>query len=440
MNIKEAEKLSGVSVRNIRFYEQKGLLKPARNTENDYREYCEEDIRRLQMIRALRMVDMPLEQIREVVDGKMELRQAAVLQKEKLEEQIKKIKTVMKFCEELSQTDPDQVSEVLMRMDEPENRKILFKRWKFDYAEFARNNLLPLGAGLLPMAVGLIMYLPLLLAGLLAPAYLITLTLLILGLWGYLGYRMYKQNNRKKSIALFFVFPVAALALLFVDGIPANARSAYALYFLHAVSLGSALELWPHQGNMAYIVGFAVNTVCFFLGCLLRTVVDRKRGADRKTALGRWVSERPYVELSLILLLVMILLIPPAFIIDIAPSRSAQHVYEKYSYVDTCMAWSDGKSVFFETSEEFAELARFEEWESKYTWFGIGEEVLAIDRESVQKGAHLEFYSGNCVKVYTRGFLGGDSTKYFIVPDGVIEALAQYIKDHTITDPSGWNP
>ena len=206
MNIKDAERLSGVSVRNIRFYEQKGLLKPARNAENDYREYCEEDIRRLQLIRALRMVDMPLEQIRAVVDGKMELRQAALLQKEKLEEQIKKIKTVMKFCEELSQTDPDQVSEVLMRMDEPENRKLFFKSWKFDYAEFARNNLLPLGAGALPMAIGLIVVFPLLLARLFAPAYIITLTLLVQGFWGYLGYRLYRPNSWKKRIILFFIF------------------------------------------------------------------------------------------------------------------------------------------------------------------------------------------------------------------------------------------
>lgn len=432
MNIKEAEKLSGVSVRNIRFYEQKGLIKPARNAENDYREYYDEDIRQLQLIRALRMVDMPLEQIREVVNGEVELRLAATLQKEKLEEQIKRIKTVVKFCDELSRADVEHVPEVLMRMDEPENRKILFKRWKFDYAEFARNNLLPLGAGLLPMAAGLIVYLPLLVAGLLAPAYIITLTLLVLGLWGYLGYRMYKQNQRMKKIALFFAVPVAALVLLFVDGIPANARSAYTLYFLHASVLGTVLELWPHQGNMAYIIGFAVNTACFFLGCLVRAVVDRKRGADGKTALGRWLSERPYVELSLFFLLVFLLLIPPAFIIDIAPSRSAQHVYETYSYVDTCMAWSDGRSVYFETSEEFAKLARFEEWESKYTWFGFGEEVLVIDRDSVQNRPHLEFYSGNCVKVYTSGFLGPGTTKYFRVPDGVIEALEQYIKDHTI--------
>lgn len=249
MNIKEAEKLSGVSVRNIRFYEQKGLLKPARNAENDYREYSDDDIRRLQLIRALRMVDMPLEQIREVVDGKMELQQAAVLQREKLEEQIKRIKTVVKFCDELSRTDVEHVPEVLMRMDEPENRKILFKRWIFDYAEFARNNLLPLGAGVLPMAVGLIMYLPLLLATLLAPAYLITLTLLVLILWGYQGYRIYTQKNRMKKIVLFLVFPVAAFVLLFADWIPANARSAYTLYFLPTVFLSSALSFGRTKGT-----------------------------------------------------------------------------------------------------------------------------------------------------------------------------------------------
>ena len=73
MNIKEAEKLSGVSSRNIRFYEQKGLIKPRRNTENDYREYSEEEIQRLKLIRALRMVDMPMDQIRKVIDGKVPL-------------------------------------------------------------------------------------------------------------------------------------------------------------------------------------------------------------------------------------------------------------------------------------------------------------------------------------------------------------------------------
>lgn len=138
MNIKEAEKATGVSSRNIRFYEQKGLLKPSRNRENDYREYSAGDIQRLQLIRALRMVDMPLEQIREVLDGKVELHKAAIMQKEKLEEQIKKLKTVIRFCEELSEAEPENVSEVLMRMDEPENRKFLSKKWMTDFAEILK--------------------------------------------------------------------------------------------------------------------------------------------------------------------------------------------------------------------------------------------------------------------------------------------------------------
>ena len=54
MNIKQAEALSGVSRRNIRFYEQAGLLHPDRDPENDYRIYTEEDIRTLKLIRTLR--------------------------------------------------------------------------------------------------------------------------------------------------------------------------------------------------------------------------------------------------------------------------------------------------------------------------------------------------------------------------------------------------
>ncbi len=47
MNIKDAEARSGVSKQNIRFYERQGLLAPARDPGNDYREYNEEDIRTL---------------------------------------------------------------------------------------------------------------------------------------------------------------------------------------------------------------------------------------------------------------------------------------------------------------------------------------------------------------------------------------------------------
>ena len=62
MNIKQAAEQSGVSARNIRYYEQAGLLTPARNPENEYRIYSQADVRALKLIRMLRTLDMPVEE------------------------------------------------------------------------------------------------------------------------------------------------------------------------------------------------------------------------------------------------------------------------------------------------------------------------------------------------------------------------------------------
>ena len=88
MNIKEAEYQTGISRRNIRFYEQKGMLHPARNQDNDYRDYSPQDIERLKLIRALRMVDMSLENIRDVLQGTATLEQAVAAQEAQLQRKI----------------------------------------------------------------------------------------------------------------------------------------------------------------------------------------------------------------------------------------------------------------------------------------------------------------------------------------------------------------
>ena len=43
MKVKEVETITGIKSKNIRFYEQQGLLCPARN-DNGYREYTDIDI------------------------------------------------------------------------------------------------------------------------------------------------------------------------------------------------------------------------------------------------------------------------------------------------------------------------------------------------------------------------------------------------------------
>ncbi len=64
MKINEVESLVGITRRNIRFYEKEGLLTPARNSQNGYREYGGAEVEALKQIKLLRKLGVPLDEIR----------------------------------------------------------------------------------------------------------------------------------------------------------------------------------------------------------------------------------------------------------------------------------------------------------------------------------------------------------------------------------------
>ena len=70
MKINEVERLIGITKKNIRFYEEQGLLNPNRNKENGYRDYNEDDIRTLEQIKLLRKLGLPLDEIRMMQAGR----------------------------------------------------------------------------------------------------------------------------------------------------------------------------------------------------------------------------------------------------------------------------------------------------------------------------------------------------------------------------------
>ena len=70
MKINEVERLIGITKKNIRFYEEQGLLTPNRNKENGYRDYNEDDIRTLEQIKLLRKLGLPLDEIRMMQAGR----------------------------------------------------------------------------------------------------------------------------------------------------------------------------------------------------------------------------------------------------------------------------------------------------------------------------------------------------------------------------------
>ena len=136
MNIKQAETLSGVSRQNIRFYEREGLITPDRNPENDYREYHEGHIETLKQIRALRMVDMPLDSIRQLLRGSCTMQEAASSQEKALAAKAEELQIAIRFCRELSSVERLEeldVDTLLSRMEQPENKKELFAQWLEDY-------------------------------------------------------------------------------------------------------------------------------------------------------------------------------------------------------------------------------------------------------------------------------------------------------------------
>ena len=86
MKIKQVEELVGITSKNIRFYEEQGLLQP-RRTENGYRDYRTEDVELLKKIKLFRKLGVPVEQIHRLFQGQISVdecleNQKAVLQKE----------------------------------------------------------------------------------------------------------------------------------------------------------------------------------------------------------------------------------------------------------------------------------------------------------------------------------------------------------------------
>lgn len=254
MNIKEAEVLSGVSRRNIRFYEQKGLLKPGRNRENDYREYSEGDITTLKLIRALRMLDMPLEKIRDVLEGKLSLNIAVTEHKQKLCQRIKELETAVHFCDAFTTAECLNVEEVLCQMDKPENRENLSKRGEWDHADTIIRVIALLGAGLIPCGAGVIFGLIALVCVTDMPVLSWAMTVTALVLWGAFGCWLWGQGNWLRNGLLIHVIPLVSCICYFCAG-----------YF--AVSpIQEALDLIAVYGYLPIIgtyspVVVAVNTL-----------------------------------------------------------------------------------------------------------------------------------------------------------------------------------
>jgi DNA-binding transcriptional MerR regulator len=95
-SVKQLARLAGVSVRTLHLYDQLGLLKPAIRTEARYRLYGEAELLRLQQILFYKELEIPLQEIGEILDDpEFDLLQALKAHRQALQDKGKKITAML---------------------------------------------------------------------------------------------------------------------------------------------------------------------------------------------------------------------------------------------------------------------------------------------------------------------------------------------------------
>jgi Cu(I)-responsive transcriptional regulator len=111
MNIGEAAKASGVSVKMIRHYEAIGLLPAATRTESGYRIYRPEDVHALRFIRNARDLGFPLVEIEELLGlwrdrarASAEVKRLALAHVAAIEKKVRSLQAVGETLRHLAET------------------------------------------------------------------------------------------------------------------------------------------------------------------------------------------------------------------------------------------------------------------------------------------------------------------------------------------------
>ena len=101
MKINQVEELVGITKKNIRFYEDEGLLNPERNPANGYREYSLKDVDVLLKIKFLRHLAISIEEIRKLQSGNKDFNDVLKDQLDYYDKSIADYMTLKDFCGEI---------------------------------------------------------------------------------------------------------------------------------------------------------------------------------------------------------------------------------------------------------------------------------------------------------------------------------------------------
>jgi len=98
--VSEVAELAGISVRTLHYYDEVGLLQPEYVTDAGYRMYSENDLDRLQQILFFRELDLPLKQIKDILQSPdFDRREALLMHRKMLLEKRRRLDKVLETLE-----------------------------------------------------------------------------------------------------------------------------------------------------------------------------------------------------------------------------------------------------------------------------------------------------------------------------------------------------
>ena len=134
MKINEVERQVGITKKNIRFYEDQGLISPERNLSNGYREYSERDVLLLLKIKLLRRLAIPIEEIRKLLEGRLTLLECMERHQIYLRHEKHNLELISEMCEKLSQEEKTlsglEADRYLEQLNEMEKECTIYENFK----------------------------------------------------------------------------------------------------------------------------------------------------------------------------------------------------------------------------------------------------------------------------------------------------------------------
>jgi len=148
--VKQLSDLAGVTIRTLHYYDEIGLLKPSSYGENGYRYYGDESLLRLQQILFYRELDLPLDQVKQIMGSPdFDLMSALESHKEELRKRIAQMERLIatvddtilhlkgrkemskrQFFEAFSDEQQAEYEKEAMQMYDPATVKAANKKWK----------------------------------------------------------------------------------------------------------------------------------------------------------------------------------------------------------------------------------------------------------------------------------------------------------------------